>query len=114
MIRTFIALPALTIAILQSTSAFADDKRQELSPLALQHHCDGCHAVREVGVGPPFLAVASRYSPEREIAVERLAHKIINGGAGNWGSIPMVRNERISLEDARKIARWVLSLADTR
>ena len=44
-------------------------------------------------------------------AEERLARKIINGGAGSWGNIPMVANERVSLKDARAIAHWVLSLA---
>ena len=42
--------------------------------------------------------------------MNRLAMKIINGGAGNWGTIPMVQNERISPEDARRIARWILTL----
>lgn len=113
MIRAFMTLTALAIVLLQATWAFAADQRQPLSPLALQQHCDGCHAVREIAIGPPFLAVALRYASEREVAAERLAHKIINGGAGNWGTVPMVPNERISLEDARAIARWVLSLADT-
>jgi cytochrome c len=93
------------------TLASAADAPQKLSPLAAKQHCDECHAVQEVRIGPSFLAVALRYSAERTAAEERLAHKIINGGAGNWGNIPMVPNERVSLEDARAIARWILSLA---
>ena len=89
----------------------ADPVPQGLSPLAAKQHCDECHAVQEVRIGPPFLAVALRYSAEGPGAEERLARKIINGGAGNWGNIPMVANERVSLEDARAIAHWILSLA---
>jgi cytochrome c len=84
--------------------------RQGLSALAARQHCDECHAVKEARIGPPFLAVATRYAADGDAAVNRLALKIINGGAGNWGTIPMVANERISMEDARAIARWILAL----
>ena len=83
---------------------------QGLSALAAHQHCDECHAMKEARIGPPFLAVAARYSTEGDAAVNRLALKIINGGAGNWGSLPMVGNERISMEDAQAIARWILAL----
>ncbi len=93
------------------TLAAAAEPAQGLSPLAAKQHCDECHAIQEARIGPPFQAVALRYSAEGPAAEERLARKIINGGAGNWGNIPMVGNERVSLEDARAIARWILSLA---
>ncbi len=101
----------LAAAMAVPTLAAAGDPAQELSPLAAKQHCDECHAVQEARIGPPFQAVAARYSSEGSAAEERLARKIINGGAGNWGNIPMVGNERVSLEEARAIARWVLSLA---
>ena len=84
--------------------------QQGLSPLAAHQHCDECHAMQEARIGPPFVAVAARYAAEGNAAVNRLALKIIHGGAGNWGTIPMVPNERISMEDARAIARWILAL----
>ena len=101
-------------ALLLATPAagFAADAglRQGLSPLAARQHCDECHALQDARIGPPFAAVAARYATEGDAAVNRLALKIINGGAGNWGTIPMVPNERISMEDARTIARWILAL----
>jgi cytochrome c len=84
--------------------------RQGLSPLAARQHCDECHAMKEARIGPPFFAVAARYGADGDAAVNRLALKIINGGGGNWGTIPMVANERISMDDARSIARWILAL----
>src|SRR3954468_7750940 len=102
---------ALTAVMVGPTLAVAGDPAQGLSPLAAKQHCDECHAIQEARIGPPFQAVAVRYSAEGPAAEERLARKIINGGAGNWGNIPMVANERVSLEDARAIARWILSLA---
>lgn len=102
---------ALAVILAGPTPAGAAEPAQGLSPLAAKQHCDECHAIEEVRIGPPFVAVALRYSAEGPAAEERLARKIINGGAGNWGNIPMVANERVSLEDARAIARWILSLA---
>jgi cytochrome c len=102
---------ALAVVMAGPTLALAAEPAQGLAPLAAKQHCDECHAIQEARIGPPFQAVALRYSAEGPAAEERLARKIINGGAGNWGNIPMVGNERVSLEDARAIARWILSLA---
>ena len=102
---------ALVMTIAEATLAKAADPPQRLPPLVAKQHCDECHAIQEVRIGPPFQAVALRYSAEGPGVEERLARKIINGGAGNWGNIPMVANERVSLEDARAMAHWILSLA---
>ena len=100
------------LLLVAPAAGFAADAglAQGLSPLAAHQHCDECHAMKEARIGPPFLAVAARYATDRDAAVNRLALKIINGGAGNWGTIPMVPNERISMDDARAIARWILEL----
>ena len=39
-----------------------------------------------------------------------LAEKIIKGGTGNWGQIPMTPHPNISQADAEKMAMYVLSL----
>lgn len=102
---------AVLLLALPVAGAAADaGLKQGLSPLAAREHCDECHALKEARIGPPFVAVAARYAADGDSAVNRLALKIINGGAGNWGTIPMVPNERISLDDARAIARWIIGL----
>jgi cytochrome c len=40
---------------------------------------------------------------------EVLARKIVLGGGGNWGVVPMVPNEHVSESDARSLANWILS-----
>ncbi|HTY92918.1 MAG TPA: c-type cytochrome [Steroidobacteraceae bacterium] len=102
----------LTALLLATTGAAASaaDSRAKLPPLALQKHCDECHAVDAARIGPPFLAVAARHSAEGSSAIEPLVQKIIHGGAGNWGNVPMIPNERISPEEARTLVRWILSL----
>ncbi|HXR93077.1 MAG TPA: c-type cytochrome [Steroidobacteraceae bacterium] len=107
----FVCLGVLGLCIAAATtSAGADESRSRLSPLALQKHCDECHAVDATRIGPPFIAVAIRHRAEGDAAVEPLAQKIIHGGAGNWGDIPMIPNERVTVEEARALARWILSL----
>lgn len=101
---------ALGLFSVLPTPASAGNSPQGLLPLAAEQHCDECHDIQQVRIGPPFQAVAIRYAAEGREAEERLARKIINGGAGNWGNIPMVPNERVKLDDARAIARWILSL----
>lgn len=105
--RLCMGFVALSIAV-ATTSAWADGSK--LSELAQQKHCDECHAVDATRIGPPFMAVAIRHRAEGDAAIEPLAQKIIHGGAGNWGDIPMIPNERVTLEEARALARWILSL----
>jgi cytochrome c len=73
--------------------------------------CNACHAVDEMRIGPPYRAVALRYAGAPSENVDWLATKILVGGAGSWGSIPMVSNPRLSARDARAAARWILALA---
>jgi cytochrome c551/c552 len=98
------------VPLASSTGAAAADQQPRLSPLALRNHCDECHAVAAARIGPPFVAVAARHRGEGASAVEPLVQKIIHGGAGNWGAVPMVPNERISVEDAHTLVRWILTL----
>jgi cytochrome c len=72
--------------------------------------CNACHAVDETRIGPAFRAVALRYHGASPATVDWLATKIVEGGAGAWGSVPMVSNPAISEREARAIARWILSL----
>ena len=38
-----------------------------------------------------------------------LARKILLGGGGNWGAVPMVPNEHVGEADARTLAGWILT-----
>jgi cytochrome c len=71
--------------------------------------CRACHANDQRMVGPSYVEVAERYHDQPE-AVDMLAQKIIEGGAGNWGEIPMSPHPQVSQEDARKMVHYILSL----
>ncbi len=77
--------------------------------LARQKICLGCHAVDRKLVGPAFKDVAARYAGQKD-AVPKLADKIVKGGSGAWGAVPMPANPKVSAEEARQLATWILSL----
>jgi len=74
--------------------------------------CYACHHETDTSLGPPYRAIALRHAAEREVMLEVLARKIVHGGGGNWGLVPMVPNEHVTLEEARTMAAWILALAD--
>ena len=110
LVHTGIVIVFATLGALMNAGAHAAGSNAKLSELALQKHCDECHAVDAARIGPPFVAVAARHRAESASAIEPLAQKIIHGGAGNWGNVPMIPNERVTLEEARALVRWILSL----
>ena len=73
--------------------------------------CNACHATDEVRIGPPFRTVSLRYTNTPGFDAEWLAQKIRVGGAGSWGTVPMVSAPQVSPEQARAIVRWIMSLA---
>ena len=76
--------------------------------LATSKNCMSCHAVERKVLGPAFKDVAAKYKDDKG-AVDTLASKILKGGSGVWGPVPMPANNQVSEADARKLAAWVLS-----
>jgi cytochrome c len=71
--------------------------------------CKTCHHVINKIIGPSHTDVAKKYEFTKA-NVELLAGKIIAGGSGVWGEIPMAAHADITQADAEKMARYVLSL----
>lgn len=69
--------------------------------------CTGCHTVNERMIGPSYQEIADKYS---EKDIELLASKIIEGGSGVWGSVPMQPHPQVSKEDAKKMVEYILTL----
>lgn len=68
--------------------------------------CSGCHSVNERMIGPSYKEIAEKYS---EKDIELLASKIIEGGSGVWGGVPMSAHPQVSKEDAKKMVEYILS-----
>jgi len=76
--------------------------------LAASKNCMSCHAVERKVLGPSFKDVALRYKDDKDAAA-MLASKIMKGGKGVWGPVPMPANNQVSEADAKKLAGWILS-----
>jgi cytochrome c len=86
-----------------------EDLIKQGEALTAASDCKTCHALDNKIVGPGHKEVAAKYEFTRA-NVTMLAGKIISGGAGNWGDIPMTAHPDVSQGDAEKMAMYVLSL----
>ena len=77
--------------------------------LATAKNCMSCHKVDKKLVGPSYKEVAAKYAGQAG-AVDKLATKIMKGGSGVFGAIPMPANTQVNDAEAKKLAAWVLSL----
>jgi cytochrome c len=77
--------------------------------LAKSKNCLSCHAVDKKVVGPAYKDVAAKYAGQKD-AVDKLSAKILKGGSGVWGPVPMPPNTQVKEAEARQLAAWVLTL----
>ena len=96
-----------TILLLCSLSARASSDDTKAALLAKQNACLGCHALDKKIVGPGFQAVAKKYANDPG-AIIFLKNKIIKGGSGSWGVVPMPANAKLSDADVSLLAGWIL------
>ncbi|WP_296701914.1 c-type cytochrome [Algoriphagus sp.] len=71
--------------------------------------CTSCHMVERKIVGPSYADVAAKYENTEE-NINMLAEKVIAGGVGVWGEVPMPPHPNVTLEDAKDMVAYVLLL----
>ncbi|MDQ3534025.1 MAG: PA14 domain-containing protein [Bacteroidota bacterium] len=77
--------------------------------LFAQSDCNTCHNIDVRTVGPAYIDIAKKYTNTAQVK-ENLIRKIIEGGAGNWGEIPMTPHPDLSKEDAGAMVSYILAL----
>ena len=77
--------------------------------LATKKNCMACHAIDKKVVGPAYKDVATKYAGDKD-AVAKLTQKVLKGGSGVWGPIPMPANTQVTEAEAKQLVTWVLSL----
>ncbi|MET3114828.1 cytochrome c [Pedobacter sp. CG_S7] len=82
---------------------------EEGKGLLAKSDCMACHKTDVKLIGPAYSDVAKKY-PSNEANYNLLASKIIKGGSGVWGQIPMSPHAAINIADAKKIVKYILSL----
>ncbi|MDO8366230.1 MAG: c-type cytochrome [Saprospiraceae bacterium] len=71
--------------------------------------CLTCHKIEEALIGPPYREVAKKYAGQAD-AVSMLAEKVMKGGTGVWGEVPMAAHPDMSKEDAEAMVKYILLL----
>lgn len=88
-------------------TASAETPEQKGEKLIEGADCLSCHKVDAKLVGPSYQDVAAKYT---EADIDHLATKIIDGGSGAWGDIPMTPHAGMSKENAKLMVQYILSL----
>jgi cytochrome c len=98
---------AATASLALACSANAADA-EKAKALAQSKNCLACHAVATKLVGPSYTEVSKKYKGNKD-AGATLIKKVINGGGGVWGTIPMPPNP-VKEDEAKVLVDWILSL----
>ena len=77
--------------------------------LAQKKNCMACHAVDKKVLGPAYKDVAAKYAGQKD-AVDKLAAKVMKGGSGVWGNIPMPANPQVTEAEAKQLVGWIMTL----
>ncbi len=93
---------AVALSVAVAAPAFADQA------LATAKNCMSCHTVEKKLVGPSFKEIAAKYAGKP--VSDTLAVKIMKGGSGVYGPVPMPANTQVSDAEAKKLAAWVLTI----
>ncbi len=101
-----LAMIAAAASLMLAGGAHAVDA-DKAKALSQSKNCFACHAVDKKLVGPAFTEISKKYKGKEANA--GLAKKVINGGGGVWGTIPMPPNP-VKEDEAKLLVDWILSM----
>jgi cytochrome c len=92
-------------------STAASDKGLELIGAS---DCTTCHRLNKESsgatIGPAYSEVAAKYAPAADTTIDRLVKKVISGGSGIWGTIPMTPHPALKPEDVKTMVTYIMTL----
>lgn len=71
--------------------------------------CVGCHHKSMKILGPSYSEIAKKYD-FNDKNINYLTTKIIKGGSGVWGKIPMAAHSSLKKEDVKTMVKYIFSL----
>lgn len=98
-----------TVATAAPAAPQPNPMAQEGLELIGKSDCLTCHKVNEAATGPAYSLVAAKYA-DNPTGQDSLVNKIIKGGSGSWGAIPMPPHPTLAPEDVKKMVAYVMSL----
>ena len=78
------------------------------SDLFKKQNCTACHAASSKLIGPSLVEIASKYKGQTD-SEAKLIEKVLKGGAGVWGAIPMPAQSQLNATDAGALVKWILT-----
>ncbi len=87
----------------------SENSSTEEFALIKKYDCAVCHRKDEKLQGPSYISVAQKYQGKND-AVAYLSKKIIEGGVGVWGDVPMNPHPGMPQSDAEELAKYILAL----
>jgi cytochrome c len=100
-------MKALYVSLLAVAGMLSAGAVQADEALAKAKNCMACHSLDKKVVGPAYKEVAKKYTAKDEA---KLVEKVLKGGKGSWGEVPMPPNATVKPEEATKLVKWILSL----
>lgn len=88
-----------------------DPNYQKGLALVAKNDCLTCHSISGQSTGPAYDKVANKYTAD-ETTINMLAQKIVNGGSGHWGTVPMTPHPNVKIEDAKQMVKYILLLGN--
>jgi cytochrome c len=95
----------LAAGVFATGTAVAADANAEL---AQKSGCLACHAMDKKLVGPSYKDIAAKYKGDKA-AEATLVQKVLKGGGGVWGQIPMPPNN-VTEAQAQQLVKWILAM----
>ena len=95
-----------TLKIALAAAAFAAAgiaQAEDVAALMTKGGCMACHKDDAKVVGPAYKDVAAKYAGADAAKIDELANKVVKGGSGVWGPIPMPPNAKITVDEAKLI-----------
>ena len=104
--KNFLMIVAAAGLVLAGGAYAADADKAKA--LAQSKNCLACHAIATKLVGPAFTEISKKYKGNKD-AEAMLAKKVIGGGGGVWGTIPMPPNP-VKEDEAKLLVSWILAM----
>lgn len=95
--------------IMSSSTPRSTIQISEGEKLIAKSDCIGCHNKDKKVVGPSYVDIANKYAANDK-NINYLSGKIIKGGSGVWGSLPMGAHSALTKEDAKSMVKYILTL----
>jgi len=104
------ATPSASSSATPSNDLSSNPVYQKGLELTGKFMCPSCHKIDDRLTGPAYREVADKYAGADEATITKLAKKIIEGGSGVWGEIPMTPHPNVSEEEAKDMVKYILLL----